>query len=94
MKNKYKNIPKELRRHYRKMIWQSLKRAIWANFNFSKLYEKRHEIFALGRVEDNIDLPLDHLYWYCDNTETYGGLSTTAVIIIFIYLLKYIIVFI
>ena len=59
------------------MIWQSLKRAIWANFNFSKLYDKRNELFALGRVEDNLDLPLDHLYWYADNTETFGGLPTT-----------------
>ena len=69
MEISYKDIPKELRRHYRQAVWRSLKRAIWAHFNFSKLYERRHEMFMRGVVEDNLHLSLDHLYWYCDNTE-------------------------
>lgn len=75
MRSSYKQIPKELRKHYNNAIWSSLKRAIWANFNFSKIYNNRHWLFSLGEVQDNLNLPEDHLYWYADSTEREGGID-------------------
>ena len=73
MRKAYKDIPKSLRKHYNSEIRKSVKRAIWAYFHFNRLYKQRHEIFNLGEIQDNLNLPLDHDYWYCNNTERVGG---------------------
>jgi len=73
MKKTYKDIPKELRKHYMssvvKQVWQAVKAAVI----FPKLYSKRVELFNLGLVKDNLDLPDNHLYWYVDNSEHIDG---------------------
>ena len=76
MRSSYKDIPKNLRKHYNSEILKSLKRAVWAYFHFNRLYKKRYEIFDLGEIQDNLDLPLNHDYWYCNNTERFNGVNS------------------
>jgi len=76
MRKAYKDIPKGLRKHYNSEIRKSVKRAIWAYFHFNRLYKQRKKIFELGEIQDNLNLPLNHDYWYCNNTERHGGLNS------------------
>ena len=69
MKKTYKDIPKELRKHYSKEVRKNLWMAVKAVFIFPRLYKNRVELTNMGNVEDNLHLPDNHDYWYVDNSE-------------------------
>lgn len=65
----YKKISKELRKEFRKNTRNVFKSGVKGFFKFPLLYKKRKELFALGEVKNNLDLPNNHDYWLVDNTE-------------------------
>ena len=67
--NYYRQIPKDLRKTYKKKIRRVFFAAVKSFFLFPVMYSKRKKLYALGTFENNLHLKDSHLYWLTDSSE-------------------------
>lgn len=74
----YYKIPKKLRSHF----WKVKRREVWSIIRtfliINKLFKNRKNLFNMGEIQDNLDLPDNHIYWLVNNTERYNGDNSAA----------------